>query len=101
MLVCPSWSEGFPNVILEAMACGLAIIATNVGAVSAMVSEKNGWLIKPANKTELEDAMKKAMQKNDLDSKKENSLNLVQSEFNWDVISQKTIAAIQIFSQTK
>ena len=101
VLVCPSWSEGFPNVILEAMACGLAIIATNVGAVSAMVSQMNGWLIKPANKPELEDAMKKAIQKNDLDSKKENSLNLVQSEFNWDVISQKTIAAIQTISQTK
>ena len=97
VLVCPSWSEGFPNVILEAMACGLAIIATNVGAISAMVSDNNGWLIEPANQKELKEALKKAMDLNNLDSKKENSLRLVQSEFNWDVISQKTIAAIQPF----
>lgn len=95
VLVCPSWSEGFPNVILEAMACGLAIIATNVGAVSAMVSNRNGWLIEPANKKELEASIKQAFQSKDLDAKKENSLRLVQSEFNWDVISRKTIDAIQ------
>ncbi|MCD6019967.1 MAG: glycosyltransferase family 4 protein [Bacteroidetes bacterium] len=95
ILVCPSWSEGFPNVILEAMASGLAIIATNVGAVSAMVTDRNGWLIEPANKKELEAAIMQALYSKDLAGKKENSLRLVQSEFNWDVISRKTIDAIQ------
>ncbi|MBK7816242.1 MAG: glycosyltransferase [Sphingobacteriaceae bacterium] len=33
VLICPSFSEGFPNVILEAMSNGLAVAATNVGAV--------------------------------------------------------------------
>jgi glycosyltransferase involved in cell wall biosynthesis len=45
VLVCPSYAEGMPNVILEAMACGNAILATNVGSVSAMVGTQNGWLI--------------------------------------------------------
>lgn len=95
VLVCPSWSEGFPNVILEAMACGLAIIATNVGAIAAMVSDKNGWLIEPANKTQLQKSMIEAINIADLTSKKEASLNLVNTTFNWDIISQKTIEAIQ------
>lgn len=94
-LVCPSWSEGFPNVILEAMASGLAIIATDVGAVSAMVSGNNGWLIEPANKKQLESAIKNAIKTKDLKSKKEQSLHLVQSTFNWDIIAQKTIEAIK------
>ena len=94
VLICPSWSEGFPNVILEAMACGLAIIATNVGAVAAMVSDKNGWLIEPANKEQLEAAIIDAIDSKELISKKENSLQLVLSTFNWDIISQKTIEAI-------
>ena len=95
VLVCPSWSEGFPNVILEAMACGLAIIATNVGAIAAMVSDENGWLIEPANKAQLETALIKAINSKDFISKKEKSLQLVQSTFNWDFISQKTIEAIK------
>jgi glycosyltransferase involved in cell wall biosynthesis len=45
VLVCPSYAEGMPNVIMEAMACGLAIIATDVGAVSLLVNGDNGWLI--------------------------------------------------------
>jgi glycosyltransferase involved in cell wall biosynthesis len=94
VLVCPSWSEGFPNVILEAMACGLAIIATNVGAISAMVSDENGWLIEPANKAQLETAIINAINSKELIRKKEHSLSLVKSTFNWDIISQKTIEAI-------
>jgi glycosyltransferase involved in cell wall biosynthesis len=95
VLVCPSWSEGFPNVILEAMACGLAIIATNVGAIAAMVSNSNGWLIEPANKEILYKSMIDAINHTDLTLKKEASLNLVNTTFNWDIIAQKTIAAIK------
>ena len=95
VLVCPSWSEGFPNVILEAMACGLAIIATNVGAIAAMVSNKNGWLIEPANKEQLETSLIDAINTKDLTSKKEQSLKLVQTTFNWDIIAQKNIEAIK------
>lgn len=96
VLVCPSWSEGFPNVILEAMASGLAIIATNVGAIAAMVSNKNGWLIEPANKQQLEKALLEAIDSKDLVSKKQQSLQLVQYIFNWDIIAQKNIEAISI-----
>ena len=91
VLVCPSWSEGFPNVILEAMACGLAIIATNVGAIAAMVSYKNGWLIKPACKIELEAALTDAINSTDIRLKKETSLKLINSTFNWDKIALQTI----------
>ena len=95
VLVCPSWSEGFPNVILEAMACGLAVISTDVGAISAMVGKNNGWLIKPADQTALYDAMIDAIETTHLLSKKEASLLQVNVTFNWDVISQKTIDAIK------
>ena len=44
-MVCPSYSEGMPNVILEAMARGLAIIATDVGAIAEMVDSTNGILM--------------------------------------------------------
>lgn len=37
IFILPSYTEGFPNVILESMACGCAIIATPVGAIPEML----------------------------------------------------------------
>ena len=48
LMVLPSWREGFPNVLLEAAACGLPVIATHcTGSQDAVVSEVTGLLVPP------------------------------------------------------
>lgn len=61
VLLCPSISEGMPNVIMEAMARGLAVIATDVGATQVLVKEDNGWLILPSKTSAICAAMNEAL----------------------------------------
>jgi glycosyltransferase involved in cell wall biosynthesis len=49
IFVLPSHTEGFPNSVLEAMALGRAIVATDVGAVSEMLADECGVVVRPAN----------------------------------------------------
>lgn len=50
IFVLPSLEEGFPNVILEAMAKGLPVVATDVdGNSEAVVEGATGYLIPPAD----------------------------------------------------
>ncbi|WP_161887652.1 glycosyltransferase family 4 protein [Pontibacter russatus] len=96
VLVCPSYSEGMPTVILEAMASGLAVIATDVGAVSALVSDQTGWLIPVADKESLQLAITEAinMDTQVLLQKKEASKRMIAENFTWDTIIQTTIDSI-------
>lgn len=61
IFVLPTYHpEGFPNSILEAMASGLPIIASDVGAISESVHDGvNGYLIAPRSCSELVTAMRR------------------------------------------
>lgn len=47
LFILPSYTEGFPNVILEAMVLGKAIVATSVGAIPEMLADGSGVVIPP------------------------------------------------------
>lgn len=55
--VLPSHYETGGIVLLEAMACGLPVVATKVGALPEIVNEDNGILVPPGDITALADAM--------------------------------------------
>ena len=55
--VLPSYTEGFPNVILEAMALHKATIATNVGAIDEMIDDAAGITVEAKDVDSLLSAM--------------------------------------------
>lgn len=42
LLTLPSWSEGYPNVLVEALACGCPVVASRVGGIPEIVTDHNG-----------------------------------------------------------
>jgi glycosyltransferase involved in cell wall biosynthesis len=58
--VLPSFSESFPTTILEAMACGTPIIASEVGGIPEMVRNGlEGELFRPGDALDLSDRLER------------------------------------------
>ena len=59
LVVQSSFTEGLPNVILEAAHMGLPILATDVGGTSEIISHAvSGWLIRPRSVSALQSGMR-------------------------------------------
>ncbi len=66
LFVCPSRIDNFPNTVLESMACGTPVIASDVGGIPEMVSTREtGWLYTPTRAGSCADAVQEACQSRD------------------------------------
>lgn len=64
-LVMPSFAEGLPVVIMEAMALGRPVISTAIAGIPELVqNEVNGWLVPAGSAEALADAMLRALSLN-------------------------------------
>ena len=95
VLVCPSFAEGMPTVVLEAMSRGLAIIATDVGATAAWVDAANGIILPISTVEGIGAAIATLVALPDA------GLGLLQREslrrahhFTWDTIANTTLVAV-------
>ena len=91
LLVLPSLWEGMPNVVLEAMANGLPVLATAVDSTNELiVHNQNGWLVPPGDIAALTAELAVALDSHQLRSEfSESSQVLVSERFSW----QSVIAA--------
>jgi glycosyltransferase involved in cell wall biosynthesis len=67
LFVLPSISEGFPNVILEAMAAGLPIVSTNFEGASEIIRDgENGFMVPVKNPTAMANVISKILDNQDI-----------------------------------
>jgi teichuronic acid biosynthesis glycosyltransferase TuaC len=57
LVTLPSYMEGCPNVVIEALACGRPVVATNVGGIPEILGKECGLLVPPRDPAGLADAL--------------------------------------------
>ena len=83
--------ENFPCVIIEALCCGLPVVASNVGGVAEVINESNGILGEPNNMNELQNAIISMMSNiNKYDSEKISAD--AASKYNYNTVAQQFVS---------
>lgn len=88
IFVLPSEREGMPLVLLEAMAMGLPIVATNVtGNKDVVIDGRNGVLVPYQDKTALKDALLKLASSPDLYNQMAYSSRSLAKDYSWQKVN--------------
>jgi len=99
VFVLPTENDAFPLCLLEAMACGLPLITTTVGALKDVIEHRrNGLVMEPGNGEQLFNELKELFQDADLREKLGRAAREdVMNNYTLDIIARRYI---ELFGET-
>jgi len=98
VFILPSYQEGLPISLLEAMACGLPVVVTRIGAFLEIIEDRvTGIVVPPRSPKELANATLLLLNDPDLRYKLGHSARrLVRREFNWDAVAERAVRCYEL-----
>lgn len=93
IFVLPSLQEGMPNSLLEAMACGLPVVATKIGGVVDIIEDGiDGVLVEPGNVRGLADKIIQLLRRKDIAERvAHNAYHKIKNHYSLDSVAQRYI----------
>lgn len=90
LLVLPSYYEGLPNIVLEAMACGTPVLSTRVGAVPDLITDGETGFIMEDNSPEcITENIIRALNYPNLGQISQNAYGFVEREYSYEALKEK------------
>ncbi|MEA3457665.1 MAG: glycosyltransferase family 4 protein [Candidatus Thermoplasmatota archaeon] len=90
LVVLPSYTEGLPNLMLEAMACGTPVLATPVGAIPDVITDgETGFIMEANSPACIAENVMRALEHPDLERIVENARALVEREFTYEAAVER------------
>ena len=89
-----SYNEGMSNAMLEAIACGLPIVTTNIGGAVELV-KGNGIIVPCGDSNAIQDALETLLENPERIAQCQKQSLQIASEFSWEIVTNSFIDLLQ------